>query len=85
MNEAIYLKHKIVDDTVALNPDVSHQIQISSYKTQTVVHTVVRALVTVRNNTFRRAQRRLTADYTPYPADGGEHPTQYYPSWRIIR
>ena len=46
---------------------------------------VVKALIRVRNQTFTSAKKRYSHNYTPYPANLGEHPLMFYPNWPIIR
>ena len=46
---------------------------------------VVLRLIEIRKSTFRNAAQRHSTDYTPYPQDGRELPSQYYPNWRPLR
>ena len=46
---------------------------------------LVLKLIQIRKNTFRNASQRSSTDYTVYPPNGGELPSQYYPNWRPLR
>ena len=41
---------------------------------------IIMHLVTVRNRTFRQAEKRKTSDYTEWD-EASDHPTAYYPDF----
>ena len=46
---------------------------------------IVLKLVQIRRDTFRQATERHDEEYIPWPNIGTEHPTQFYPNWKIFR
>ena len=49
------------------------------------VSAVVLKLIEIRKNTFRNAAQRHSDDYTIYPPNATELPSQFYPNWRPLR
>ena len=49
------------------------------------VAAIVLKIIEIRKNTFRNASQRHSTNYTPYPPNGRELPSMFYPNWRPLR